>query len=186
MTRWGLSQSPGCSFCLNSESLFHIVTGCQQYLDCFTWRHNSILNFIANSFQPVINVHTLYADVNGFLNPAIITGENLLSRSSFPNNIIQFKCLYVLGLTVGFESNLNSNAVRKKEKIWTWSKKWVEKMCEIHKPIRELPWHFLLRMLHILGHDEWHWCWQLKCSNINIAINITSFVVEIRVGIAQT
>ena len=112
-----LSQSPGCSFCLNSESLFHIVTGCQQYLDCFTWRHNSILNFIANSLQPVINVHpTLYADVNGFLNPSIITGENLLSRSSFPNNIIQFKCLYVLELTVSFKSNLNSNAVHKKEK----------------------------------------------------------------------
>ena len=85
--------------------------------DCFTWRHNSILNFIANSLQPVINLHsTLYADVNGFLNPSIVTGENLLSRSSFPNNIIQFKCLYVLELTVGFETNLNSNAVRKKEK----------------------------------------------------------------------
>ena len=39
-----------------------------------------------------------------------------MSRSSCPNNIIQFKCLYVLELTVGFESNLNSKAVRKKEK----------------------------------------------------------------------
>ena len=29
---------------------------------------------------------------------------------------IQSKCLYVLELTVGFESNLNNNAVRKKEK----------------------------------------------------------------------
>ena len=27
-----------------------------------------------------------------------------------------YKCLYVLELTVGFESNLNNNAVRKKEK----------------------------------------------------------------------
>ena len=30
--------------------------------------------------------------------------------------LIQSKCLYVLELTVGFESNLNNNAVRKKEK----------------------------------------------------------------------
>ena len=35
------------------------------------------------------------------------------SRFSFPNPV---QCLYVLESTVGFESNLNNNAVRKKEK----------------------------------------------------------------------
>ena len=114
MARWGLSQSPDCSFCLNPESLLHVVAGCQQYLDRFTWRHDSILNFIAKSLQPVINVHSsLYADVNGFLNPSIITGENYRTDLRF---LIQSKCLHVLELTVGFESNLNNNAVRKKEK----------------------------------------------------------------------
>ena len=69
MARWGLSQSPDCSFCINPESLLHVVAGCQQYLNRFTWRHDSILNFIAKLLQPVINVHSsLYADVNGFLN----------------------------------------------------------------------------------------------------------------------
>ena len=115
MVRWGLSQSPDCSFCLNPESLLHVVAGCQQYLDRFTWRHDSILNFIAKSLQPVINVHSsLYADVNGFLNPSIITGENYRPYLIF---LIQSKCLYVLELTVGFDSNLNNNAVRKKRKI---------------------------------------------------------------------
>ena len=105
MARWGLSQSPDCSFCLNPESLLHVVAGCQQYLDRFTsWRHDSILNFIAKSLQPVIN---------SFLNPSIITGENYRPDLLF---LIQSKCLYVLELTVGFESNLNNNAVRKKEK----------------------------------------------------------------------
>ena len=114
MTRWGLSQSPDCSFCLNLESLLHVVAGCQQYLYRFTWRHDSILNCIAKSLQPVINVHSsLYADVNGFLNPSII-GENYRPDLLF---LIQSKCLcYVLELTVCFESNLNNNAVRKKEK----------------------------------------------------------------------
>ena len=114
MARWGLSQSPDCTFCLNPESLLHVVAGCQQYLNHFTWRHDSILNFIAKSLQPVINVHSsLYADVNGFLNPSIITGENYRPDLLF---LIQSKCLYVLELTVGFESNLNNNVVRKKEK----------------------------------------------------------------------
>ena len=73
MARWGLSQSPDCSFCLNPESLLHVVAGCQQYLDRFTWRHDSILNFIAKSLQPVINVHSsVYADVNGFLVKIIV------------------------------------------------------------------------------------------------------------------
>ena len=102
-------------FCLNPESLLHVVAGCQQYLDRFTWRHDSILNFIAKSLQPVINVHSsLYADVNGFLNNnSIIIGENYRPDLLF---LIQSKCLYVLELTGGFESNLNNNAVRKKEK----------------------------------------------------------------------
>ena len=51
--------------------------GCQQYLDRFTCRHDSILNFIAKSLQQVINVHSsLYVYVNGFLNPSIMTGGN--------------------------------------------------------------------------------------------------------------
>ena len=112
MARWGLSKSPDRSFCLNPESLIHVVAGCQQYLDRFTWRHDSILNFIAKSLQPVINVHSsLYNNVNGFLNPSIISGENYRPDLLF---LIQSKCLYVLELTVGFESNLNNNAVRNK------------------------------------------------------------------------
>ena len=36
-----------CSLCLRPETLLHVVAGCQSYLDRFTWRHNSILNFLA-------------------------------------------------------------------------------------------------------------------------------------------
>ena len=54
-----------------------------------------------------------YADVNGFSSPSIITGENYRPDLLF---LIQSKCLYIVELTVGFESNLKNNAVRKKEK----------------------------------------------------------------------
>ena len=75
-----------------------------------------MLNFIANEVTLMhINVHSsLYADVNGFLNPSIIAGENCRPDLLFQ---IQPKCLStVLELTVGFECNLNNNAVCKKEK----------------------------------------------------------------------
>ena len=90
-------------------------------LDRFTWRQDSILNFIAKSLQPVINVHSsLYADVNGFLHPPIITGENYRPDLLF---LIQSKCLYVLELKASaFESNLNNNAMHKKEKYLNLSK----------------------------------------------------------------
>ena len=107
MTRWELSQIPDFSFCLNPESLLHIVGGCQHCLDRFSWRHDSILNFIANSLQPVINDRSsVYADVNGFLSPLIITGDNYRPDLLFP---IQSRCLYILELTVCFESNLKNN-----------------------------------------------------------------------------
>ena len=39
-----------------------------------------IVNFIATSLQPVINNHSsLYADVNGFPSPSIITGDTFRS-----------------------------------------------------------------------------------------------------------
>ena len=60
----------------------------------------------------------------------------------------------------------------------------------------ELPWRFLRRILHVLIHDEWHWHWQ-KAATLtlknqendkysHLEQNITTFVVEIGIGIAQT
>ena len=94
MARLGLSQSLDCSFRLNPESLLLVVAGCEQYLDRVTWRHDSIVSFIAKSLQPVINDHSsLYADINGFLNPSMTTGENYRPDLLF---LIQSKGLYVL------------------------------------------------------------------------------------------
>ena len=65
MARWGLSQSRDCSFSLNPESLPYVVAQLSMTLIASAWRHDSILNLIAKSLQPVINVHSsLYADTN--------------------------------------------------------------------------------------------------------------------------
>ena len=72
--------------------------------------HNSILNFVANTLQTV-NGATLYVDIPGFKSPSIITGDTyrpdlLLSCSN--------GSLYVVELTVGYETNLENNVKRKK------------------------------------------------------------------------
>jgi len=97
-----------------SESLLHIIAGCQTNLTQgrFTWRHDSILHFIAKTFQSIPS-STLYADIPGFTSPSVITGDSLR-----PDLLLHFqkKCLYIIELTVGFESNLAKNANRKKVK----------------------------------------------------------------------
>ena len=112
LNKWGIPPSSDCSFCLNPETLLHVVAGCQQYLERFTWRHDSILNFLAQTFKS-LNGYEMVGDLPGFQSRATITGDKyrpdlLLSTS---NND-----LYIIELTVGHESNLSNNVKRKKEK----------------------------------------------------------------------
>jgi hypothetical protein len=53
LNRWAISSNSDCSSCLSPETLLHIVAGCQFYLDRFTWRHNSVMNFLAHTLQTV-------------------------------------------------------------------------------------------------------------------------------------
>ncbi|CAB4043669.1 Hypothetical predicted protein, partial [Paramuricea clavata] len=112
LVKWGLSSSADCSFCSSPESLLHVISGCKAYLDegRFTWRHNSVLNFIVSSLISAER-SKLYVDLPGFITPSVITGDQLR-----PDLLLAIEVLYVLELTVGFETNLNSNSDRKHKK----------------------------------------------------------------------
>ena len=111
---WKISSSPDGSFCLQPESLLHVVAGCNKYLEQgrFTWRHDSALHFIASSFHCIRDVF-IFADIPAYLSPCIITGDSFR-----PDMLIKTasNCLYVIELTVGFEINLDNNALREAEK----------------------------------------------------------------------
>ena len=112
--KWGVSTTSECAFCLSPESLLHIVAGCKTYLNegRFTWRHDSVLNLIASTLKS-LNYSNLYVDLPGYLSPSIITGDTLRPDLVLT---IENKCIYILELTIGFESNLKTNATRKREK----------------------------------------------------------------------
>ena len=114
LCKWGLSSTSDCSFCLRPESLLHVVAGCATYLNDgrFTWRHNSMLQFIASCFKSVPN-SVLYVDLPGFITPSVISGNSLRPDLLLT---VSKKCLYILELTVGFETNLLTNASRKTRK----------------------------------------------------------------------
>ena len=112
--KWGVSTTSECAFCLSPESLLHIVAGCKTYLNegRFTWRHDSVLNLIASTLKS-LNYSNLYVDLPGYLSPSVITGDTLRPGLVLT---IENKCIYILELTIGFESNLQTNATRKREK----------------------------------------------------------------------
>ena len=72
----------------------------------------STLPFTANSFQYIVG-STLYVDLKGFLSPSIITGDTFRLDLLL---VTSDKKLFVLELAVGFETNLNINAQRKRDK----------------------------------------------------------------------
>ena len=110
--KWSLSQSPSCSFCLQSETLQHIVSSCKSYLDHgrYNWRHNSVLLCLSKSLSYLPD-WSIYADLPSFSSPSLISGDTFR-----PDLILHNKhtnAIYILELTVGFESNLKTNSERK-------------------------------------------------------------------------
>ena len=114
LCKWSISQSAACSFCLQSESLQHVVSSCKSYLEDgrYTWRHNSVLLSLAKTFSSFSDC-VLYADLHSFLSPSVITGDSLRPDLVF---ISKNSILYILELTVGFESNIQINSDRKASK----------------------------------------------------------------------
>ncbi|CAB3992199.1 Hypothetical predicted protein, partial [Paramuricea clavata] len=77
----------------------------------FTWRHNSILKTLARYLSSIKNNSLIYADIDGFDNPSVITGledrHDMLVLSNTKDTIC------VIELTVGFETNITKNCKRK-------------------------------------------------------------------------
>ena len=81
----------------------------------YKWRHHSVLNVLATSLK-AINDSSLYVEVPDLLSPVIINGYQFRSDLLL---IAKDHILYVLELTVGFETNLEINAKSKHEKYAT-------------------------------------------------------------------
>ena len=179
LTKWGIVSNSDCSLCLNQETLLHVVAGCQSYLPRFTWRHDSILSFIAQTLQSVNNSN-LFVDLPGFKSPSIITGD-----SHRPDLLLSISndCLYILELSVGYESNLHNNVNRKKERykdLISQQKEHYKSVKFINLSISSLgvfskECHTLLEMLNDLGFDKKHQHFCIK-KIMHIAIRTTYYI----------
>ena len=114
LCKWSILQSSACSSCLLAESLQHVVSSCKSYLDegRHTWCHNSVLLYLAKTFSSFSDC-LLYAGLPSFLSPSVITGDSLRPDLVLISNN---STLYILELTLGFESNIQINSDRKASK----------------------------------------------------------------------
>ena len=179
LTKWGILSNSDCSFCLNPETLLHVVAGCQTYLPRFTWRHDSVLNFIAQTLQPVNNSN-LFVDLPGYKSPSIVTGDTFR-----PDLLLSINSdyLYILELSVGYESNLQTNVDRKRrryEDLITQQKKQFKSVKFVNLSISSLgvfskECHSFLDMLNDLGLDKRHQYFAIR-KIMSIAIRTTYYI----------
>ena len=113
--KWGITNSAKCLFCDENQTLQHVVSACRSSLNDgrWNWRHDSILINIARMISKIQDVK-VYCDVTDseFQTPSVITGDDERPDIVFVNA----RELYILELTVGFETNIQKNSERKKKK----------------------------------------------------------------------
>ena len=88
-----------------------MVSSCNWYLKNgrYTWRHNSVLLFLATTFSS-LNQISVYADLPSFMSLSLITGDSLRPDLLL---LTSNKVLYILELTLGFETNIHASSIRK-------------------------------------------------------------------------
>ena len=110
MFKWGRSESSICLACKNPQTLGHVVGGCVIHLNegRYNFRHNSVLLNLVNSIKSV-DSRTIYADINGYSNPSIVTGDEYR-----PDLVVTDRDrIIVFELSIGFETNLENNTSNK-------------------------------------------------------------------------
>ena len=75
MVKWKKAINSLCVACLNTQTLQHVVSGCNAHLeeeDRYTWRHNSVLMILSQYMTSVKKDFSIF--VEGFDNPSVIPG----------------------------------------------------------------------------------------------------------------
>ena len=106
----GKATTPHCSACNKPQTLGHVVAGCSVHLNEKRYKYqDSVLLNIVKSIKSS-EVRRIYADLEGYISPSIISGEDKLQDII----IVERDNVYIFKLTIGFETNISTNSERKK------------------------------------------------------------------------
>ena len=112
LSKWGLKNFTKRDICDEIQTLGYIVEGCKTALDKkrHNWRHDSTV--LSNFIKTAKNMK-IHCDIEGYINPSVITGaENCPDLILIQNK----STIFVIELTVGFETNIDLNTKRKANK----------------------------------------------------------------------
>ena len=119
LKRWGKKQLANCALCKNYCTLLHILNYCSISLNQgrFTWRHNSILNYLISVLKSVKPVAIeILADLPGLTMNGSTVPPDILCTGQRPDVVFverDSKKIALLELTCCFESNEESANSRK-------------------------------------------------------------------------
>ncbi len=115
LKRWGKRRNARCDLCTQRETLHHVLNHCEFLLERYTWRHNSILNFIINIVS--CNDHeAIYSDLAGMMTGCSTVPVDITVTAQKPDLVIvnrHDKTVTILELSVPFELNIESTHQRK-------------------------------------------------------------------------
>ena len=119
LRRWGKRMVSVCPLCSNQGTLEHILNFCSVALNQgrYTWRHNTVLNHIANTILQNKPSHVeVYSDISGLdINGGTIPPDIVVTQLR-PDLVIinrQEKIISLLELTCSFEKNAEAANLRK-------------------------------------------------------------------------
>ena len=122
LRRWGKRNVSKCPLCSNNGTLEHILNFCTVALNQgrLTWRHNSVLQFLAQSFiSKKPSELEVYADLDGLhLNGSTIPPD-IVPTQQRPDLVIinrKEKLVFIIELTICFERNFEAANARKAER----------------------------------------------------------------------
>ena len=112
-------QNAKCDKCANKETLMHVLNNCQECLDRYTWRHNSILLHIKKFLAKDMPENTkIYLDIPGQYNGISTVPVDITVTNQKPDMVIIDNSgnITIMELTVPFETNIIQAEERKKQR----------------------------------------------------------------------
>ena len=112
--KWKLAAVNTCSSCNKTETQLHVLSNCENSLDRYKWRHDSILNSILVKLSNcTIKSSKIYADCPGteqkYMCPSV-----LFTNKRPDVVVVTGKRVIVLELTVCFDTNTTKSREYKK------------------------------------------------------------------------
>ncbi len=110
----GKCRNAKCNGCGQRETLHHVLNHCEILMERYTWRHNSILNYLVTITNSE-NI-SLYSDLGGMMTGCSTIPTDVAITSQRPDLVLvdrENRNVTLLELSVPFERNIDSTHERK-------------------------------------------------------------------------